>query len=232
MVSLYNTNTIHRGRLRSRNDKFSRFLKKRPRREISSFSRTSDLTQIMLKENSQGNPISVHQDNTFRQNKDLFSFGNTAINKDFDMMDLEPCLKVRLSESTPFLKKILCHKLKKRHRHSMRRPNQSKSVGSVSSLIQKSLQLSTTLKKSYPKNINEVKNIPSLTLDSCIPDLDLDRNDNNVIDINDQFNSKAFEHSQIMNTITEHVVIIPVKKSRAEYQNRSIFKFLKSHKRS
>ena len=139
-------NKIRRDRLCVRNEKFSRLLRKKPRREMSPY-RACYLRSIKVKESrrnafqspQQGFSMKIKFESLFSEKKRSQSEGKK-----------HPLLTYSLpsSRDSKFItKKILCHKLKKQYQHKCQKIKQD---------IAKRIEL---LKSISTQNKNDIKNI-------------------------------------------------------------------------
>ena len=118
-MSSLNNRKARRSRHCLRNEKFSRFLRKKPRRDMSPY-RISYLRQFNLKEcNSSG--LKVYHDYNAKTNLEIL-FNNKLRSKSEGMRSsLLPVSNLTGWGHRFYMKKVLCHKLKKKIQNQNKR---------------------------------------------------------------------------------------------------------------
>ena len=238
-MSSYSEKKTRRDRLCLQNEKFSRLLRKKPRRDMLPF-RACYLRRIKIKESRRNTFQSPQNEISIKMKMDPLLIDNMRSKSEGRRKSLIPYMVPSLKDNKYITKKILCHKLKKQHQHQrqMIKKDLAKRVELLRTLSEQKFRSKVTKKNLLQKALKTLdyqsknkkfirpkcpvisKKFSYLKLDSNIPDLDLDKTNENELliegeDIRELTENKCF------------VLSFPKKASNYDLSKRSILANIK-----
>ena len=227
----------------SRNEKFSRFLRKRPKQDFLTI-RDNHIRQIRSSDSFLMKSFSGEHERSLKGGLDSFSKANSLCKSDQKICSISRVSMIAWGDKGMNMKKLLCHKLKKKRRQQLliKKTLRSNAILGRSllrnPLISQISSPSNSSKKVLSKKPQKIdrnvfmRRMPklikakALKLDDDIPLLELEPQEKDLVTIQ----TESDQTSDLKKKASEGMIRVPLKRNTGEYKRRSIFKLLKQLK--